>query len=163
MRMRTIVREGETVAMLSARTGVPACMLMRASGIFSPAWLTPGREIDVPEPDFCRNFPAQICPVRACALPAWGAKDECIEPAAPETAREAAGKSGLPPRLHLIARAQSLRLPHGCRAVAVHYGETWESLAEKTHAEPEALMRLNRLWSPLLPGVRIVARSDGPI
>ena len=48
--MRTdFVLEGEGLNELSARLRVPACMLMRANGLYSPAWLLPGREIIVPE------------------------------------------------------------------------------------------------------------------
>ena len=161
--MLTIVREGESLAKISSRTGMPSCMLMRANGLFSPAWLLPGREILVPEADFCRKRPAEICPVRACMLPPWGENDRKASPAAPETARNAAKESGLPARLHLLARTLELRVPPGCHAVTVHYGETWKSLAEKTSVAPEKLMRLNRLWNPLLPGMRIVVRGDGPI
>ena len=45
----TIIREGETLGMLSARLGVPGCMILRANGLFSEAWLLPGRHIDVPD------------------------------------------------------------------------------------------------------------------
>ena len=47
------VRDNETLSALSARLGVPGCMLLRANRLFSPAWLLPGREISVPEGDFC--------------------------------------------------------------------------------------------------------------
>jgi len=59
-----MVREGEGLDALSARLGVPGCMLLRANRLFSPAWLMPGRMIRVPEGGFCRgdDFP---CPVEA--------------------------------------------------------------------------------------------------
>lgn len=65
------VLENETVQALSARLGVPGCMLMRANRIFSPSWLLPGREIDVPEGDFCLTDDA-LCPLRALKNPARG-------------------------------------------------------------------------------------------
>ena len=56
------VLAGEGLNELAARLHVPACMLMRANGLFSPAWLLPGREIIVPE-DVCGGeFP---CPREA--------------------------------------------------------------------------------------------------
>ncbi|MDL2206620.1 hypothetical protein LJC33_06910 [Eubacteriales bacterium OttesenSCG-928-N13] len=63
------VRDDETFDMLTARLGVPGCMLMRANRVFSPAWLLPGREIDVPDATFCLSddFP---CPVAALHAPA---------------------------------------------------------------------------------------------
>jgi hypothetical protein len=41
----------------------------------------------------------------------------------------------------------------------VHYGETWNSLAEKLRQDPQDLMRINRLYTPLLPGMRIAVRK----
>ena len=158
--MLTIVREGETLERLSVRTGIPACMLMRANGLFSPGWLLPGREISVPEADFCRKAPPGICPVRACTLPSWNAGDRIIRSATPEDMRRIARESGLPPRLHLLARAQELRVPHNYHAVTVHWGATWQSLAEKAQQNPQDLMRINRLHAPLLPGMRIAVRLD---
>ena len=63
------VYEGETLNELSARLGVPACMLMRANRIFSSAWLLPGREILVPDRDFCW-WDTGLCPRKAMNLPA---------------------------------------------------------------------------------------------
>ena len=59
-----VVREGEGLDALSARLGAPGCMILRANRLFSPAWLMPGRMIQVPEGDFCQgdDFP---CPVEA--------------------------------------------------------------------------------------------------
>ena len=56
----TIIREGETLGMLSARLGVPGCMILRANGLFSEAWLLPGRHIDVPDADYCVTV--TLCP-----------------------------------------------------------------------------------------------------
>ena len=68
--MRTdVIREGETLDRLSARLGLPGCMLLRANGLYSPAWLLPGREIRVPEPGWCAGRQGFICPVRALRLP----------------------------------------------------------------------------------------------
>lgn len=65
------VQEGDTLEALSARLGVPACMLLRINHLFSPAWLLPGREIRVPDPSYCvrgaDDFP---CPVEAVKTPA---------------------------------------------------------------------------------------------
>ena len=58
------MREGEGLDALSARLGVPGCMLLRANRLFSTAWLLPGRVIRVPEGDFCRTDDF-ICPAQA--------------------------------------------------------------------------------------------------
>ena len=65
----TVIRESDTPASLSARLGVPYCRLLRANGLFSGAWLLPGREIAVPEETFCQTaaFP---CPVLSLRAPA---------------------------------------------------------------------------------------------
>ena len=64
-----LVYEGENLTQLSARLGVPACMLMRANRIFSEAWLLPGREIAVPDAGFCLRDRG-ICPRDAVHSPA---------------------------------------------------------------------------------------------
>lgn len=63
------VGDNETLDMLSLRLGVPGCMLLRANRVFSEAWLLPGREIDVPEGEFCL-WDDFICPVLALHRPA---------------------------------------------------------------------------------------------
>ena len=68
---RDWVLEDETLSALSARLGLPGCMILRANRIFSEAWLLPGREIDVPDPLFCLTDEGQ-CPVAALMRPAEG-------------------------------------------------------------------------------------------
>ena len=63
------VYEGENLSALSVRLQVPACMLMRANRIYSEAWLLPGRQIAVPEGDFCW-WDEGICPAKAIGMPA---------------------------------------------------------------------------------------------
>ena len=55
---------GETLSALSARYALPGCMILRANRVFSAGWLTPGRELIIPDRDFCEkdDFP---CPYRA--------------------------------------------------------------------------------------------------
>jgi len=65
----TTIREGETLDMLSARLKAPGCMILRANGLFSPVWLLPGREIAVPDGDYCAHS-ENACPVRALSEPA---------------------------------------------------------------------------------------------
>lgn len=154
--MYTVVRQGETLARISARTGVPACMLMRANGLFSAAWLLPGREIIIPETAYCRGSSDGICPARACTLGAWKADSRKVS----YDVSAAEGNDGLPVRLRILARTQDLRLPYVCRSLRVRYGETWASLAEKTASEETELMRINRIWRPLLPGMQIAVRKN---
>lgn len=69
----TEVREGESLGMLSARLARPGCMLLRANGLFSEAWLLPGRQIRVPDADYCAHADAP-CPVQALMTPAMAAR-----------------------------------------------------------------------------------------
>ena len=62
------ILEGETLNSLALRLGVPACMLMRANGLYSPAWLLPGRVINVPEGKCGGDFP---CPREAFNRKVW--------------------------------------------------------------------------------------------
>ncbi|HIS00738.1 MAG TPA: LysM peptidoglycan-binding domain-containing protein [Candidatus Excrementavichristensenella intestinipullorum] len=89
--MTAVVREDETLNMLSARLGVPGCMLLRCNGLYSPAWLLPGREILVPEDVFCHtsDFP---CPAGALHRPAGRATGDEEHPALPT---DAPGHPGL--------------------------------------------------------------------
>ena len=64
-----LVYEGENLSSLSARLGVPACMLMRANRLFSEAWLLPGRELMVPDLDFC-DWDEGACPREAVKMQA---------------------------------------------------------------------------------------------
>ncbi len=68
------VYEGENLSELSVRLQVPACMLMRANRIYSEAWLLPGRQIMVPEKDFCW-WDQGICPVKAMSSTAKRQKE----------------------------------------------------------------------------------------
>ncbi len=64
---KTVVAPNETPALLSTRAGVPVCAILRANRLFSPAWLLPGREIDVPDDCASSDFP---CPALAARVPA---------------------------------------------------------------------------------------------
>lgn len=62
---RTIISVGETLEELSVLSGAPSCAVLRANRVFSPAWLLPGREIILPDADFCRTDGDFPCPTRA--------------------------------------------------------------------------------------------------
>ncbi len=139
----SVIREGETLAGLALRLAVPPCMLLRANGLFAPGWLLPGREILVPNADFCARQPAFVCPTAALRLPSWPADAKTLP------------LSDFPRRLNLLARSRTLIVPVQAATVVVHYGDSWESVARRFHSAPEVLMRLNRYWGPLLPGMRL--------
>ncbi len=108
--MRTdFVLEGEGLNALSARLRVPACMLMRANGLYSPAWLLPGRAIIVPEGRCCGAVP---CPRETFAR-AVGAGEAFLHPG--EDTQALCRRLRLPVRLALMA--------FGRRGGELHGGE----------------------------------------
>lgn len=163
------VRAGETLNRLSARLGRPACMIMRANRLKSPAWLLPGREIIVPPEDYC-IWDAGECP-RAffgCPARAGGARlRHRVRPG--ERAGDVARAYGLPERLVLLACGRSaggalpeghvLDLPvppRGAELMTVPPGQTVESLCLRYGMRRERFALINSLSAPLYPGMRVL-------
>lgn len=121
---KTVVAPNETPALLSARAGVPVCAILRANRLFSPAWLLPGREIDMPDDCASSDFP---CPALAARVPAQAHRFFY------GSAREIARASGLP-----------------LRAVLAHANERapWDAPRPLTLPEIDARWRLRTI----LPG-----------
>lgn len=147
---KTVVAPNETPALLSARAGVPVCAILRANRLFSPAWLLPGREIDMPDDCASSDFP---CPVLAARVPAQAHRFFY------GSAREIARASGLP-----------------LRAVLAHANERapWDAPRPLTLPEIDACWRLrtilpgeapaltlseravNALWGAAYPGMKML-------
>ena len=155
-----VIQEGEGLNALSARWGLPACMLLRANGLYAPAWLLPGREIVVPERDYCRGRATQVCPVRTLRLPAWPGSLTRLPALPPELVCSAARLMNLPARLLLLARGRELYAPEDLFCETVRWGDDWDALSARTGETMEALMRLNRYWGAPLPGMRLAARRN---
>jgi len=165
-----VVREGETLSSLSARLGVPGCMLLRANRLHSPAWLLPGREIAVPEGDFCR-WDGFRCPAESLRCAA-GAQRRTAAVARGDTARDIARRYGLTERLVLLAAGSpsgglpegiALRLPvapPGCARVIALPGETAASVARKYGIAESRLRQLNALWGALWPGTQLLIPTE---
>ncbi len=159
------VRAGETLNMLSARLNRPACMIMRANRLASPAWLLPGREIIVPPEDYCM-WDAGECPNRFFGCPAREARPRIRHVPRPgERASDIARRYGLPERLVLLAAGgrvtpgRALELPEPpprARIVTVLPGQTVESICLRYRMSPERLALINSLSAPLLPGMRVL-------
>lgn len=123
---RHTMREGDTLNALSARYRVPACAILRANRVFSPAWLSPGRETS-PRRALCQRdgFP---CPVQAARQRARQPRPCAVHIVhGQESAAAVARAYGLPERLVYLAagradgpqNGQELLLPlprraHGC-------------------------------------------------
>ena len=104
---RHTMREGDTLNALSARYRVPACAILRANRVFSPAWLSPGREILIPDARFCQRdgFP---CPVQAARQRARQPRPCAVHIVhGQESAAAVARAYGLPERLVYLAAGRA--------------------------------------------------------
>ncbi len=159
------VYEGESLEQLSARLKRPACMLLRANRLFSAAWLLPGREILVPDPDFCAKDQG-ICPAVALNLPARSERSVWHRVFPGETAAQIAARYGITPRMVLCAAGRTggalpeglrLRLPLPPRGACAHTVLPGERAGDLAGSLTETeFRRLNGLWGPLLPGMRVL-------
>ena len=171
---KTIVGVDETPAMLSARTGVPVCMLLRANRLLSTAWLLPGREIRLPDGDFCLKdaFP---CPKELVNAAASEEKTEVCITGTGDTIASIADALGTTERLVLLARGRSGPLREGERILiraalckkrigSVLPGEMIEEVCRRLDIEDiQAAAQLNGLndWC-VWPGMRLILPSgDG--
>ncbi len=141
-----IIKEGESPGDLSARMGLPVCVLLRANRLYSTAWLLPGRELFVPEADFCgRDVGA--CPLRMAEVPA----ERFLRGACP----------AMPERLQLWSRAHGGQiLPEwsgapGGAALTLRPFETVAGLAERGGSDEAAVRRWNRYYGGNCPGVQL--------
>lgn len=163
-----VVRENESLNGLSSRLGVPGCMLLRANRLYSPAWLLPGREVAVPEADFCL-WDSFRCPAEAMRCPAREQLSrEEVTVREGDTVRQLARRRGIPERLVYRVAGRSggtlpagLRLklpipPERCALVNVLPGMGLEALARQYGAQALEIQQLNALWGPLLPGMRVL-------
>lgn len=165
----TRVRAGETLNMLSARLGRPACMILRANRLFSPAWLLPGREIAVPPRDFCLRDAGE-CPCAAVMHPAGKASMRRFYVRAGQSVGELARAAGLPERMVLSAargrlaagRALDLPVPPDCsRIITVQPGDTVEDICRRYGMAISQFAAVNRIGARLWPGMRIIVAQSG--
>lgn len=166
------VRTGETLNMLAARLKLPACMIMRANRLTSPAWLLPGREICVPPLNYCAHDHG-ICPCKLLECPAGCARGPiaCRGEAISGIAR----MYGITERLAILlcapppdglpcayAEAEVPALPDGAAIITVMPGQSAESLCRRYGMDIEKFMRINRISAPLLPGMRVIIENCRP-
>ncbi len=168
-----VVREGESLSMLSARLARPGCMLMRANRIYSPAWLLPGREIVVPDEDFCL-WDSFRCPVQAVKCPATERRRRAEKVVGlGDSVTSLARETGLTERMVYRAAKRSrgtlplglrLRLPvppQGCVCVNALPGMRLEDLARRYGVQAFEIRQLNDVWGPVLPGMRLLIPVRG--
>ncbi|MBQ3222722.1 MAG: LysM peptidoglycan-binding domain-containing protein [Clostridia bacterium] len=162
-----IVRENEGPQELTARLGLPLCMLLRANRLVCAAWLTPGRQIAVPQQDFCEKdaFP---CPAKLLSVPAREKQTEVWIAGSGDSIPSVVQALGTTERLLLLARKcrgplrEGERLRIGAelcrkRIGSVLPGETLEMTCERLGADPVETMRLNKLRGVgVFPGMRLV-------
>lgn len=167
MRRTDRVRDGETPQALGIRLGVPLCMILRANRLLCAAWLTPGREIDVPQGDFCMGdaFP---CPADLVRTQAREEKTEICIVQEGDSVRSLARALGTSERLLLRARKEKGVLRDGERIVleatkcsgrikTVLPGEDIEEFCKRCAVEMESAAGLNELQNGRIwPGMRLV-------
>ena len=153
--MRTdFVLEGEGLNELSARLRVPACMLMRVNGLYSPAWLLPGREIIVPE-GRCRGpIP---CP-REIFARSVGADEAFLHPS--EDTEALCRRLHLPARLALERRGGEdidvSRYPPRRRVYVCAHDDTAAGVATLFGLSEEKLRADNALSGAVCPGMELL-------
>jgi len=159
---KTVIRAGESPEELSERLNVPVCMLLRANGLFSPAWLLEGREIHVPDGEYCLHaeFP---CPALLMRIPA--AERACLIIRKDDSAGDIASLLSVPVRVVLACagekdlknsegRVLDVPLPpEGSRICTVQPGDTFASFSR---GREMYLRSVNALWGPLYPGMKVL-------
>lgn len=149
--MRTYTLRGENLPTLSAKFGVPVCMIVRANGGFCENKFRPGRRIFIPPIDFC----------------APKAHEHRLE--MPDTIYSLSAKYGV--TMDQIMRENSLthpaqlatlktvKIPSGnYKLYTVKMGETLEQICEKFSIAPETLLKENGRLPGIYPGLQLVIR-----
>ncbi len=157
------VLQDDTPEALSARCGVPYCMILRANGL-SHYDMRPGLLFLRPKPSFCVG--RGPCP----HLPSEEA-GEGVVLAAGETIYQAAARAGSTLRLLMLENdierpadarpGQRLRVPEKPEVTRMHTVRSEESLrdiAAAYHADERELAYINRLptGTPIYPGQRLL-------
>lgn len=152
------VIEGESAGDIALRAGCPLCMLLRANGVLSGAWLEMREKVRIPDEDECRKsaFP---CP-RDFAMGDIPSRIGCIVQKE-DDAETIAKAFQLPKRIVLacvhgtVTEGKLLLLPEReehMTILTVKPGQTWESFAQ-----PQVLMMLNSYFGPLYPGMKLLS------
>ncbi len=166
--MRDRIRENETPELLSARLGAPVCAILRANRLTIASWLIPGREIEIPSADLCKDdaFP---CPVLLMHTKAKAKQTEVVIAGVGDTIPSLARQMGTSERLLLLARGNAGPLCEGERiCIAAEYckkrigsvlpNETVLRFCERLKiADAEELCRLNEIsGTKIWPGMRLI-------
>ena len=152
------VYESDVESDLSARAGMPVCMLLRANGVLSAAWLKTKGEADVPDSFDCERSPSP-CP-RAAAVARIPERIGYIVEKG-DTYSSLAAQFHLPERLVRVCIGENglfegngIVLPlrrADMREHIVSPGEKWMNIDSSDHA-----MLLNGHFAPLYPGMKIL-------
>ncbi|MDO4357887.1 MAG: hypothetical protein Q4E13_15400 [Clostridia bacterium] len=151
-----IIGEGESPGELSARLRRPICVLLRANRLYSTAWLLPGRELFVPEADFCGRDVGP-CPLRMVEISA----ERFAQGICP----------GMPERLQLWSRTHGGRIlpewagqPDGA-ALTLRPFESVAGLAKRGGSDEATVRRWNRYYGGACPGVQLFVpgRESGAV
>jgi len=152
------VSDGESANDFAFRAERPLCMLLRANGLISGAWVLPGREMMIPDACGEDGFP---CPMMLFAARIPALEGYILREG--ESASDAAAQKGIPERIvhcamkeksalgviYLPVREKGMRM-HTCRV-----SDTWKIF----HNEAD-LRLLNRCWGKMYPGMKILVYGD---
>lgn len=151
------VISGESPDEIARRAGCPLCMLLRANGVLSGAWLEMMDEVRVPDANECEKSPFP-CP-RDFSMAEIPERTGYIVKAG-DTAKSIADCHRLPERLVLsqknLSDGKALILPAAGENMKIHTVlpmETWSNFENA----PE-LMLINNYFAPLYPGMRILIK-----
>lgn len=149
---------GETADDLARRAGCPLCMLLRANGVLSSAWLEMMDEVRVPDADECiksaipcpKDFSFSVIPERFGYI---AGKDD--------TFKSIADKHHLPERLVLSQKnaqeGRALILPVFQKDMKIHTVKPMEAWADFEQAA--SLKFINNHFAPLYPGMKILIKG----
>ncbi len=162
------LKDGDTLDSISESCGLPACMIMRANRLLSPAWLLTGREVLIPDGDFCNRDRGQ-CPIIAmrCSAKAADADNTIIIDDDMDVS-SISRTYKLPERL--IYKACGLKcgqVPSGMaitlpiyefktKLIVVQPLENLTDIATKYGCDADEIYSMNQLDSPIMPGMRLI-------
>lgn len=153
------VRSGETADEIARRAECPLCMLLRANGVLSGAWIEMMDEVRVPDAGECeksaflcpRDFSVSEIPQRIGYIVKSG-----------DTAKSIADEHSLPERIVLseknINEGKALILPAFQKDMKIHTVKPMETWADFETAS--SLKCINNHFAPLYPGMKILIKGQ---
>ena len=153
--------EMESAQAMALRLGVPLCMLLRANGVVSGAWIETGDEVSIPDENTCmrNDFPCPKDFVKAEIPERIG---YIVENG--DTVKSISEKMHLPVRLVIsllkprgVKAGEGIFLPfreENMKIITVSIHTTWRDFENAP-----AVMLLNNHFTRLYPGMKLLIRG----